>query len=191
MSGEYQKNNLEKFWFQKERKLESPILLGIFLSINILTFSLSIYVLPACNPWYSVYGMDSWGNLCSSLTHTPTSVPNVLGSGKNMFGKDFVWSLGFYANTTDCLYRQSFNSHLMVKICVESCPTLNLKMNNGCLTILKDNDYLSTEYEYAQEKCNYLENLKSCQNKSTGENESNVTYVLINFCKAYIVCGNE
>ena len=172
----------KNFTFERTEKIQNLPILVLFLLSLIWALSFSIYVFPNCSPWHSYYGTDSWGNICSSLSHSHDPIPNVTGSGRAMFGKDFVWALNFFATSTECLANQTMASDDFVKICVASCPNAFTETNayNNCLTILQENDYESQEFVYAQTKCQSLHKFTECSRRSVTEangNQSNSEYV--------------
>ena len=169
---EFQAKKSTKEIPERVDKLQNIPVLALFLFCLLFVLIFSIYAFPTCSPWRSFYGSDSWGNICSSLYQTTNVVSGVTGSGKIIFGKDKVWALNFYTTSTQCLDK-SFSENL-VKICVESCPTINLEVNpySGCMTILDENDYGGNEYAYAHKKCQMLNDTRAiCLNGAQEDSE--------------------
>ena len=153
-----QSESLQQNIPERRQKLQNiPVLLlfGICL-ITALVFS--FYSFPNCSPWFSYYGIDSWGNICSSLYQYANVVPGVRGSGQSMFGKDKVWALNFLTKSKSCVENQTLTAENLVKICVSSCPAVHNEENvfDNCMRILQENDYGGEEFAYAHSKCQLL-----------------------------------
>jgi len=159
---------------ERLEKLQNVPVLVLFGTCLFFALIFTIYAFPTCSPWFSYYGIDSWGNICSSLYHNINTVPGVNGSGKAIFGKDNVWALNFHTKSPQCLANESLASGNLVKICVSSCPSFNDKIStyDSCIKILEENDYAGDEFIYARSKCQLLNDSQEMCLASGAEDDS-------------------